>query len=100
MLSLIEPESLLVEIPVEMRRIKSDVGSLEGAFQEAPEILDVVGVHVAANKLDRVINHLMRIGVGKAKIRFESIGIKGASQPRRQREFSAPMFCGGHWERA
>ncbi len=76
MLSFIEPESLLVEIPVKMRRIYTDVGSLEGPFQEAPEILDIVSVNVATNKLDRVINHLMRVGVGKAQIGFESISVE------------------------
>ena len=36
-LSLIEPEGLFVQIPAQMRRINTDVGSLKGAFQEAPE---------------------------------------------------------------
>src|SRR5438552_270284 len=46
-LSFIEPEGLLVQVPAQMRRINADVGSLEGAFQEAPEILDVIGMDLS-----------------------------------------------------
>jgi hypothetical protein len=75
-LSLIEPERLFVQIPAQMRRINTDVSSFEGTFQEAPEILDVVGVNLPGDKLDRVVNHLMRIGAGKAQIRFESVSVE------------------------
>jgi hypothetical protein len=79
-LSLIKPEGLLVQVPAQMCRIDADVGSLEGAFQEAPEILDIVGMDLSANKLDRVVNHFMRIGIGKTEIGFESICVEmGAS---------------------
>ena len=50
-LSLIEPEGLFVEIPAEVCRINADVSPLEGAFQEAPEILDVVGVDLIASRM-------------------------------------------------
>ena len=64
-LSLVEPESLFI-----LRRINADVSAFEGPFQEAPEILDVVRVDLSANKLDRVVNHFMRVGVGKTEIGF------------------------------
>src|SRR5690349_17133205 len=76
MRSLVEPKSLLVEIPVKMRRVNTDISALEGSLQETPEILDVVGVNVAANKLDRVIDHLVRICIGKTEIRFQSISVE------------------------
>jgi len=79
-LSLIEPEGLFVQIPAQMRRINTDVGSLKGAFQEAPEILDVVGVDLSANKVDRVVNHFMRVGIGKTEIGFEGIGVEMQSR--------------------
>jgi hypothetical protein len=75
--ALIEPECLLVEIPTQVGRINAHVSTLEGAFQEAPEILDVVGVDLSANKLNRVVNHFMRVGVGKTEIGFESVGVEG-----------------------
>ena len=57
--TLVEPESLFVEIPVKMNRINADVGSLEGAFQEAPKVLNIVRMDVIAHELDRVINGFM-----------------------------------------
>src|SRR6266851_10037081 len=42
--SLVEPEGLFVQVPAQMCRIDTDVSTLEGPFQEAPEILDIIGV--------------------------------------------------------
>src|SRR5208282_2728929 len=91
MFALIEPESLLVQIPAQMRRVNTDVGSLEGPFQEAPEILDVVGMHVAANELDRMVNHFMRIDIGQAQVRFEGVGV----EVRARLDGGANFWCQG-----
>jgi hypothetical protein len=79
-LSLVEPEGLFVQVPAQVNRINTDVSPLEGPFQEAPEILDVVGVDLSANKVDRVVNHFMRVGVGKTEIGFEGIGVEMRSR--------------------
>ena len=72
----IETEGLLVQVPAQMSRINTDVSTLEGTFQEAPEILDVVRVYLSPNKLNRMVNHFMRVDIGKAQIRFESVGVE------------------------
>jgi hypothetical protein len=61
--SLIEPEGLFVQIPAQMYRIDRDIGPLEGPLQEAPEILNVVGVGVAVHEFYGVINSLMIVNV-------------------------------------
>jgi hypothetical protein len=55
-LSLVEPESLLVQVSAQVSRINTDVSPFEGPSQEAPEILDIVSVDLSANKLNRVVN--------------------------------------------
>ena len=72
MFALVEPEGLFVEIGVKVNRINADVGSLESPFEQAPKILNVVSVDVAMHELDSVIYRLVRVGVGKTKIRFLS----------------------------
>jgi hypothetical protein len=78
--TLVEPKGLLVEIGVEVNRVNADVGSLKGALQEAPEVLDAVRVYVVANELDGVVNGLMIVGVAEAEIRFQRIGVDGRSR--------------------
>src|SRR5208282_5283596 len=52
---------LLVQVPEQMERFDADIGSLESALQEAPEILDLVRVHVAINVTLCVIDDLMNV---------------------------------------
>jgi hypothetical protein len=79
-LTLIEPKGLLIEIGVKVNWVNADVGSLERPLQEAPEVLDAVGVYAVANELDGVIDSLVIVGVAKAEIRFQRIGIDGGSR--------------------
>jgi hypothetical protein len=75
MLALVEPEGLFIQIPAQMCRINTDVGSLQGPFQEAPEILDIVCVNVPTNKLDRVVNGFMRVSVRESEIRLQRVSV-------------------------
>jgi hypothetical protein len=73
--ALIGPKGLLVEIPIEINRINADIGTLECALQEAPEILDVIGVDMIAHKLDRVVDRFVGVIVRETEIRLQRIGI-------------------------
>ena len=50
-LPLIVTIDLLVDVAVQVNRRDGDVGSLEGAFQQAPEVLNAVGVNATDNVL-------------------------------------------------
>jgi hypothetical protein len=43
---LVEAEGLLVEIPKQMKRLDVNVGALDRALEQAPEIFETVGVHL------------------------------------------------------
>lgn len=47
--AIIKPESLLVQIAEEMKRIDANVGSFQAALEKRPEILDPVSVNLAVN---------------------------------------------------
>src|SRR2546428_2319871 len=44
-LPLIKPEALFIQISEQMKRFNTDIGPFDGPLQEAPEILDAVGMH-------------------------------------------------------
>ena len=73
-LPFVEPEGLLVQITIQMGRVNADVGSLEGTFQEAPKILDVLGINPSTHKFDRMVNHFVSIGIRETEIGFERVG--------------------------
>jgi hypothetical protein len=97
-LALIKPEDLLVQIPAQMRRVNADVGSLEGPFQEAPEILDIVGMDMAAHELNRVVNGLMRVVGREAEIRFQGVCVDVRAGLDRRADFrcEGPALHIGH----
>ena len=72
-LSLVEAEGLLVEVAEEMKGLDAHIGSIDGALQKAPEVLDAVGVNVAANVGlcvvdDLVFEFLPELSVGPERI--------------------------------
>src|ERR1700730_4236734 len=73
--TLIESESLLVEVSIQVNGVYAYVGSLNRPFQKAPEILNAICMHVTADKFDRVINGFVGIGVGQTEIRFQRVGV-------------------------
>jgi hypothetical protein len=96
----VEPEGLFVEIPIKMDWVNADVGSLKGAFQKAPEILDVVSVDVVAHKLDRVVNGFMSVVSGKAEIGLQGVRVDVGAGLDSRREPGGPVSCGEHSEHA
>ena len=52
--AIIEPEYLLIYVPLKVKRLHGNVGSLESPLQERPEIFDSVRVNLSAHVLFRV----------------------------------------------
>jgi len=50
-LAVVEPESLLVDVAEQVERLDAHVGAAQGPLEEAPEVLDAVGVDVLADVL-------------------------------------------------
>jgi hypothetical protein len=59
-LALVEPERLLVEVAERMERLDIHIGSLETAFEQAPEILQSVGVDMTLCVGNGVIDNATR----------------------------------------
>jgi len=69
----------LVEIPEEVKRLNADVGSFDGPLQEAPEILNAVGVNPATNVFMGMVDHFMEITGIEASIGAVSVGVDGGA---------------------
>ena len=54
-------ESLLIEVTEKMKRFDANIGSVDAALQEAPEVLKAIGVDVTIDVFDGVIDDLMGI---------------------------------------
>ena len=57
--TIVESECLFVNITEQVKWLDTDIGTLNTAFQQAPEILTSVGVNVFPNLLYRMVNRLM-----------------------------------------
>jgi hypothetical protein len=74
--AVVEAEDLLRDIAVEMKRLDGNIDPAQCALQKAPEVIDSLGMNVAANVLFNVIYG--RVGVilgGKIVIGWRSIGV-------------------------
>jgi hypothetical protein len=63
----VKTKSLLVDVAEQMERLHADVGSMQAALQEAPEVLHAIGVNVAVYVFHGVIDDGMLI------VRFQPI---------------------------
>ena len=70
------PECLLVQITLQMERLDANIGSLDAALQEAPEVLKPVSVNSTANVLNRMVHHLMYELRVKVVVRGERVSIE------------------------
>ncbi len=52
-------EHLLIEVAEQVEGFHADIGSVEPALNQLPEILQAVGVDAAANVFNGVVNYLM-----------------------------------------
>ena len=61
----VESERLLIEVAKQIERFNRDVGALDGAFQETPEVLAPVGMDFAVHVGFGVVDHV--VGVVRAE---------------------------------
>src|SRR5437773_12535417 len=52
---------LFVKVAEQVKRLNTDVGSMKGTLQEAPEILHRVGMNRAVHVLNGMVNNLVGI---------------------------------------
>ena len=64
--SFIEPEGLLIQIPMQVERLHTDIRAFDGAFQQRPEVLNPVRRDVASRVLLSMIDDLVGIVVLQA----------------------------------
>ncbi len=57
--SVIEPENLLCDIAVKMERLNRDIGSFQAAFQQAPEVLNSLSMHLPTNVLFQMVHNIV-----------------------------------------
>src|SRR5437899_1570711 len=58
-LAVIKPESQLIKITEQVEGFDANVGSIQAALQQAPEVLKTVGVDFAANIFNSVVDDFM-----------------------------------------
>jgi hypothetical protein len=63
-----------------MKRLYSNVGSMQSALEKRPEILKAVRVYAALHVLDRMVNHVVRLEAGKFIVGDGIIGIELRSE--------------------
>ena len=55
---------MLIEVAEQMERLNADIGALDPALEQTPEVFHCVGVDVSVHVFDRVINDgVLIIGV-------------------------------------
>jgi hypothetical protein len=79
-LAIVVTEYLLVQIAKQVERLDANVGSLESALQERPEILKAIGVNLAVNVSLGVVNDSVLVAANvESLIGQERIGIDFAT---------------------
>jgi hypothetical protein len=86
-LALIEPERLFIEITTKMKWFNADVGTLDGALKQPPEILDAIGVGCAIHILNGMIDNLMLVVTSETTVTNPCIGVDGRAGFDRRTNF-------------
>ena len=73
-LSGVVAEGLLIEIPEQVKRLDANVGALDSPLQQAPEILQSIGVNLVPNVTLGVVNDLVSVCIPKQGIGWVSVG--------------------------
>lgn len=74
-LALIEAESLLVQIPEQMKRLHIDVCATERPLEQRPKVLKAVGVDASANIGLGVVNDAVHKRLGKVPVGRERVRV-------------------------
>jgi hypothetical protein len=74
-LAVVVAEGLLIEIAEQVERLNADVGSLDGSLEQAPEILQTVGVDATVNVSFGVVDELMGLSVAQQLVGLVGVGV-------------------------
>ena len=72
--AVIEPKRLLIDVAEQVERLDADIGAVQSALQEAPEVLHTIGVYVLIHVLDRVIDDGMFVFGLQSVVREQFVG--------------------------
>jgi hypothetical protein len=73
--SIVEPESLLVQIPEQVEWFNAHICAVQPALQETPEVLHPISVNIATNIFNRMVNNSM-LEFAQAIVGLQGIGIQ------------------------
>src|SRR5579863_705921 len=71
--AIVVTELQFIQVPEQMKRFDRNIGPIDAAFEEAPEILKSIGMYLAANVFNRMVNNLMSVLGLKAIVRPQCI---------------------------
>src|ERR1039458_4360790 len=71
--AIVESERLLIDVAEQVERFHADVGPVQAALQETPEILHAIGVDISIHVLNRVVDDSVLIVSLQRLIRFQFI---------------------------
>jgi hypothetical protein len=75
-LTVVKPERLFVNVAEQVVRLDRNVGSIDTALEQAPEIFQTVSVDILPNVLDSVIHNLMGVFFTQAVIGLQRVGVQ------------------------
>ena len=79
--ALVETERLLIEVTEKVERFDRHVGALQGTLQEAPEVLQPVGVYLSVNVRLGVVNDVMLVpALVHAVVGAESVSVESRTE--------------------
>ena len=74
--AIVEAECLLIQIPEQVERLHADVGSTDPTLQEAPEVLQGIGVDCSLHVALGVVNHQVPVVVLQAVVGGQGVGVE------------------------
>jgi hypothetical protein len=61
-------ERLLIEVAEQMKRFDTHIGSVNATLQQAPVVLQLIGVYASVYVLDCMVNNLVSVLASKSAI--------------------------------
>lgn len=78
-LAIVVPEYLLIEVAEQMKRLHTDIGPVDAAFQKAPKVLDNVGMDASVDVGFGVVDYHVDIHCIKPLVGTQGIAVYGGS---------------------
>jgi len=73
-------KNLFVYVTEQMKRLYSNVGSMQPAFEKRPEVFKAVSVYAAFYVLDRMVHNIMRIDASEFVVGDGIVGVELRSE--------------------